>query len=755
MISLLALNFTCVMRRICTLQKLVILVGLFIFPLFSKGKEMVKIEKLKAEINFDGIPDEAVWQNVIPLNLVMHYPDFKGAPIEKSTVRVAYEKEFLWVSAILSYKDNNNIVSNSKKRDEEFLNSDAFGILLDTYNDNENSVAFFTMPAGQRIDFTIMNDASGIGGLRQGNYSWNTFWDVKTARINNGWSVEMKIPFSSLRFQKVDNTVVMGITVIRNITHANELDTYPAIDPANGTSAPIKPSLTQSILLTDVQQSNPLYISPYISGGVERNNELNKTKLAYDLAKDNKFTAGLDMKYSLTSNLTMDLTVNTDFSQVEADDEQINLSRYSLFLPEKRMFFQERASIFNFSLGGPDQLFYSRRIGLEDGESVPILGGGRLTGRVGEWDLGIMNMQTGSKGDDESFKNFGVARIRRRIINSNSFIGGILTSRIGKNGENFFSYGGDAIVRLFGNDYIDFKIAQTTDTTSNGQQWNKNRSFVSFQWERRNRDGFYYDLSYKRSGADFDPKVGFISMGGLSNYDSRLGYGWIADPSSKLISYEVHFSYRRSNSVETDLLMIGSYGPGCSIVTKKGWSWRFGVNMNQQGLEETFNLTNDVYIEAGNYNYLSGRLSLSTPVSKAVSSRFTLSEGKYYDGNNFGITVEPVFNISSKINLTCCYDMNHVEFDVRKQEFMSHIGRLKLTYMHNTKFTIKSFVQYNSLSHMAQSNFTLRYNPKEGNDLYIVYKEARPTKDYFDQNVSHVAVLNQMIQMKYVHTFQL
>ncbi|MBN2774793.1 MAG: carbohydrate binding family 9 domain-containing protein, partial [Prolixibacteraceae bacterium] len=446
--------------------KLIFVVVFISLPFFTLGQESISVLKNNEKVNFDGVPDEPFWELSQKFDLVMHAPNTGEIPSEKSTILISYNDNFLWVSAILDYKEPTDIVSTSKKRDEESKNPDSFGILLDSYNDNENALAFFTTPEGQRIDFTVSNDAQmvpSIYGSSNINYSWNTFWDVKTIRTESGWSVEMRIPFSSLRFQVVNDKVEMGLLINRSVSHCNEIDTYPEIDPRHGMLAPFKPSLAQTIILRGIKESKPVYVSPYMITGIDRLNEENNEGTGFNYSEDKTLTGGLDIKYSLTSNLTMDVSFNTDFAQVEADDEMVNLTRYALFYPEKRMFFQERSSIFDFSLGGPSQLFYSRRIGIDDdGIPVPIYGGARLTGRLGKWDMGFMDMQTRKK-DGLPSENFGVMRFRRQVFNANSYVGAIMTSRINPDNVNRYSYGIDGIFRVFGDDYMQFNIAQTTD----------------------------------------------------------------------------------------------------------------------------------------------------------------------------------------------------------------------------------------------------------------------------------------------------
>ena len=356
------------------------------------AQEPIIIGKISGQVTFDGHPDEEAWSSATLFPMIVHTPNFGTQPSETSVVMIGYDQDYLWVGAKLYSKDPANITSTSKKRDEESRNPDQFGIILDTYDDNESALAFFTMPSGARIDFTVSGDAEGGGGPNSGaiNRSWNTFWDVETTRDDRGWYVEMRIPFSSLRFQTQNGKTKMGMILNRRISYMNETDTYPLIDPKYGFTAYLKPSQAQTIEFSNIAPKNPVYISPYMLAGYASSYSLNDVETEYLKQDKPKLEAGLDVKYSLTSNLTMDLTANTDFAQVEADDQQVNLTRYSLFFPEKRLFFQERSGIFNFSLGGrSDNLFYSRRIGIVEDEQVRIYGGARMTGRINKWDVGI------------------------------------------------------------------------------------------------------------------------------------------------------------------------------------------------------------------------------------------------------------------------------------------------------------------------------------------------------------------------------
>lgn len=362
--------------------------------IFSQGQ--FSIPRIEGELKFDGIVDDACWQNIQPLPMVMHTPTFGNATSEKSEVMICYDNTYLYIGARLYDSDASKMLISSKKRDESQVQSEQLMLIFDSFNDKENGLGFATTPTGLRSDFTISKDAMGMDDQHQGpfNMSWNTFWDVKTSINKEGWFAEMRIPFSSLRFKEKDGKIVMGLICIRDIAHKNEVDIFPAIPPNWGPTSAFRPSKAEEISFEGLRSKKPFYIAPYAIGGYQEDYLLNNAVTAYDLKKSSKLNAGLDIKYGLTNNLTMDMTINTDFAQVEADDEQINLTRFSLFFPEKRTFFQERSSVFAFDFEPGSSLFYSRRIGLNKGAQVPIYGGVRITGMIGKWDLGLLDMQT-------------------------------------------------------------------------------------------------------------------------------------------------------------------------------------------------------------------------------------------------------------------------------------------------------------------------------------------------------------------------
>jgi hypothetical protein len=737
--------------------RILLLIGFICFQNFLTGQETLKIQRLTSAITFDGIPDDAAWKELDLIPLTMHRPNFGNQPSEQSDVWVGYDDEFLWVGANLYMKDASKIYAATKKRDEMLFDFDAFGIVLDSYNDNENALAFYTAPTGLRTDYAISND--GTGGFGPGgpggiNSSWDTFWDVKTTRDERGWYVEMRIPFSSLKFKPENDMATMGLIITRNISANNETDSYPAIDPKYGFMATNKPSQAHQVEIEGAKPTRPVYISPYAIGGYSQEYTPNEDETDYVLEDYPKYNVGLDVKYNINSNLTLDLTANTDFAQVEADDQQVNLTRYSLFFPEKRKFFQERSSLFDFSLGGfSDNLFYSRNIGLVDGEQIRIYGGARLTGRLGKWDMGLLDMQTADHGEIAG-ENFGVIRMRRQVINPNSYVGGIFTSRIGMDGKQNFAYGVDGIFRLFGDDYLNVKWAQSSDSEIDSKLSSLDPSFILFRWERRSEEGFAYDFNYTYSGLKFNPGIGFVMRNGVQGGSARFMYGWIPGEQSKLFNYNVNIRGSRFVRLEDGQLESMQISPGFELNTKKNIHSEISAEIQKEGVLYDFNLSDSIVIEAGEYTFTGAEIRFGTSEAKRISVRGDAYLGQFYDGNRFGFQSEFNVNFSSSFILSPGYEFNHLTFPDRETNNLLniHAVNMKAQVMISTKFSASVLVQYVNTEDEFIGNFRLRYNPREGNDFYLVYNDNRCFIDS-REIPGHPSFHSKTIMLKYTHTF--
>jgi hypothetical protein len=734
---------------------------LLVSSLTAHPQEILNISRIQAEFNFDGVVDDACWQNITPFQMVMHTPVFENQPTERSEVMVCYDNTYIYVGARLFDSDVSDMLVTSRKRDESSAGNESFTILFDSFNDNENGLVFSTTPSGLRSDYTVFSDAitSSPRNLPV-NFSWNTFWDVKTTLTDQGWFLEMRIPLSSLRFKVTDGQVIMGLSCSRRIAHKNETDVYPAIPPEWGTYSNVRPSLAQKVAFTGIESRKPFYIAPYAIAGFQQDNSLNETNTGYTQNEKPKFNAGLDAKYGLTNNLTLDVTLNTDFAQVEADDEQINLTRFSLFFPEKRTFFQERSSIFNFDFEGRSNLFYSRQIGLYKGEQVPILGGTRITGMAGKWDLGFLDMQTAyydptkeSLADLPS-ENFGVLRLRRQIINPSTYVGGIFTSRLGMDGTYNVSYGLDGIFRFLKNDYLNFKVAQAMATNNQNQAFSADPTRLFLNWKRYSDKGLGYSFTYTRSGKDFNPGIGFQQRRDYSYYAGSLQYGWIPASGSFLMNHKIDVNAEVYTLNGTGALESSATAFEYKFYMKRGLNGMIGLVNNFEDVTEDFSLSENAVIPAEKYRFTQFVARLHSADSKVLKVNLDATIGGFYDGKLMSIVVEPLWSIGSVLNMSLSYEFNKAQFNGREQSFSSNIARLKALLMITNKLSVSSFLQYNDVDHALITNVRIRYNPGEGNDFFIVFNEGRNTlRDMQEPRLP--AYNNRSVLLKYTYTFTL
>ncbi len=707
-------------------------------------------------INFDGMPDEEAWDAIDPVPVVQYEPNAGAPPTQKTEIRFAHDENYFYASMRGYDTVRSGIRGNTLYRDR-LAGSDHLEILLDTYNDNETGYLFATTPTGIRNDLAVTNDATGgaisVGGWL--NRDFNTFWDAKAKVTEEGWFTEIRIPFSSLRFQENDGEVIMGLTVQRKIARKSERIVYPAIPPVTDWAF-LRPSLAQKIKIKGIKSKKQFFITPYALAGVQQWNSMNEVQHTYERKNDYKYEIGGDMKLSLTNYLTLDLTINTDFAQAEADDQQVNLTRFSLFYPEKRQFFQERAGIFNFNTGGLSRLFYSRRIGLTtDGDLVPIYGGARIVGRVGTWDLGFLNMQT-AEVDSLPSENFGLLRMRRRVFNDYSYVGGMLTSRIGMNGDYNVGFGLDGLVRMFGDDFMILKFAQTFDNDPIGgkkiEGFNSAR-FVA-EWQRRRRRGIGYDFGFIWSGINYDPGMGFVQRNDFKFGTADISYTWLYENNATFIWQKIAitgFSYilNTDNSVQS-----AEFGPEWSFSSITTSAGSAELKATYENLLEDFYLSEDVYVPAGNYTFYRIAASYRMPLEKLFNIRSRIEAGRFYDGSRLSFSIDPSWYVSKHFELSAEYLYERVRFDQRNQQLDAHITRLRIGTALNNKLSTNALIQYNSTLDLVSANVRFRYNFREGNDLWIVYNEGLNTTPYRYTPELPVSDTRTFL-VKYTHTFHL
>jgi len=732
---------------------IVLLILLFLpLTVYAQSNEAVPITRITEPITLDGMSDEQAWANVDPFPMVIHEPIFGAVPTERTEMLAVYDDDYIYFAMRGYDSDPDGIRGNVLIRDR-FGSDDYFEVMIDTFNDNENAMIFTTNPNGIRRDVAVSNDVTGpIGSWL--NADFDTFWDTAVTVNDEGWFAEVRIPFSSLRFQDDDGRVVMGLSLHRIIVRKTERAIYPAIEP-NTNFAYLKPSRMQKIVLDGVESQRPVYIRPYVLGGIERLSEEVSDGSGYRFNNNRMAEAGLDVKYGLTNNLTLDLTLNTDFAQVEADDQQVNLSRFSLFFPEKRQFFQERAGLFEFRTGGQSRLFHSRRIGLtNNGEMVRILGGARVVGKVGDWDVGILNMQTDKQGNQVG-ENFATIRLRRQILNPYSYAGVIGTSRIGVDGQYNVAYGVDGSFRLYGDDYLTFTWAHTFDETEGFQRSSSptESGRISAEFERRLQDGFGYETGFVWSGPDYNPGMGFIQRTDFTQFSQEFNYTYRHDGESPFISnsfgVEAELFYRNLGW-ELETVQLES---DWSYLLKSGNQGSVGVNMTQENLLFSFNLDDDTIIAAGDYTFY--QLVGSYSMSRAGLFRFSANAevGGFYDGEGVTISFQPSWNVSRHLEIGGSYNFVYVDFSERNQQFTSHLARLRLGVPFNRQVSTNLFFQYNSVTDSFTTNARFRYNFSEGNDLWVVYNEDlnTNTRPYMLPEMPRSRFRTFMV--KYTHTF--
>lgn len=708
-----------------------------------------EIPKLATPIAFDGKVSAGEWDSIDTLTLVSHWPTYSETPNKRTWLRVAYDDRFLYVSAVC-FDDINNIQEPTFERDAISMTMDQITVLLDTYNDNENGLAFVVTPAGSRADLSVWNDAQGTLPV---DVSWNSYWEAEVAKSENGWSMEARIPFSSLRFQLVDDKVTMGMIVYRYMPQNRQMDIYPKVPPDWGFWSFFKPSQAQDVQFTGIRNKRPWFTSPYGLAGAGYHH-LDADGATYpEKVNDNRLTAGIDVQHALTDNLNLDLTVNTDFAQVEADDQIVNLSRFSYFFPEKRRFFLERSSIMEFGFDNSNRLFYSRRIGINDGKINPLWGGARLVGRVGNYDVGFLNIQS-REYDGNPSENFGTLRLRKRVSKNNSYVGGIFTSRTDWKGQSSFAYGVDGIINLFKNDYLKVNLAGSYDSSDSAAYTNfaDSRKRIYVMWENRSQVGFNYSLSYSQVDKNYLPPIGFELRTNFHSVGDRLSYGWFTTKRKNLRYMRLDVLGTAYFTQTTAQLESFLASPLLYMEWNKNSNLSVAFNRFYDDVPSDFNLSDDITIQAQEYVNKDITVDYQTPSVNFINARFSGTYGLFYGGDRVSLGVTPNYTVSKYLTLSGFYQFNHITFP-DNPTYLAHVARLKVSSSFNVHLSINAFVQLNTLSEVSALNFRLRYNWKDGNDVYLVYNETLNNTGKEEPGIPFSD--SRSLLVKYIHTFHL
>lgn len=718
------------------MQKKTLLLVLFLATVLAKSlaqdslkaPAILHLPRWQGSFLLDGLSNEAHWQNVPSLPFFVLEPVWGQAASEKTELKIAYDDRYLYVAGRNYERDPSKIVSRNLVRDG-WRGDDWCTLHLDTRFDRQNALVFSMYPLGSRYDMSVSNDAVELGNSTF-NSSFNMIWEGKAAQNQEGWFYEMRIPLDNLRF-KPDSLgdVHMAISSTRTIQHRQEFHQFPRV-PQNAIDPIMKPSLKQEVVLSGLKQPRLLWITPYALGGYQRNSALNSSETAYEMTFERSAQVGFDLKYGLSPQLTLDLSVNPDFAQVEADNQQVNLTRFSVFFPERRLFFQEQAGLFEFNLGGSAQLFYSRRIGINDGQLSPILGGVRITGKLHPTlDLGVLNMQTARSTLDDGQKvaseNFSILRLRQRVFNPRSFIGTMFTSRISADRQNF-AVGTDGLINIKGDQYLFFGLANTFGQTQNQStqlRLDASRAFAS--WELRRTDRWFYNLKYSYSGQNFQPEAGFVDRSNVHNIQTALRYGRFAKERKGVFQYQSYTAllsdiYFNARTGRLESLELGS---GWRGNTFKGLRWFAHLAINNEYLVDSLDLGNGLVFQPGDYHFPSLWTSFTPPNFKDLFMSISLSGGRFYYGNRVSVGFSPTWNLGKHLALEAKYNLDYLHFPKRKDTRYIHLALLRVNYALDLHFSASFNLQYNSNVKQFLTNARLRYNFSDGHDLYLVYNE--------------------------------
>ncbi|HEX6315038.1 MAG TPA: DUF5916 domain-containing protein [Gemmatimonadaceae bacterium] len=680
--------------------------------LSAQEKPPLELPRLSAPVVVDGNLNDPAWDAIAALPLTMYAPVFKGTPSQRSIIKVAYDDEYFYAAGWFYDENPEGIRINSLYRDR-WNGDDAFAIYIDAFNDNQNSKWFGTTPGGIRFDLLVSDDGATL------NDSWDTFWTARSTVAANGWFSEVRIPFSSIGFKVgEDGRATMGLTVTRLVSRTGERVTFPEIDPRFEFR---RPSVAHDVVMREVQTRKPLYVTPYAL--TSRTQAVLAEPPGFRTERGTTSDIGLDVRYPLSSRLTLDLTVNTDFAQVEADDQQVNLDRFPLFYPERRRFFQEQSGLFDFVGGGGTRLFHSRRIGLApDFTPVPILAGARLVGRAGAWDVGALEMQTDDQPGSPA-EHFGVLRLRRPVFNRYSTAGVMVTSLRGGENNNL-ALGADGSFRVRGDDYLTLKWMSSFDGADSAGTPITDRSQYYLRWERRTGRGLQYQFNATRSGPDFRPSLGFLPRRDFTSANIVGNYYIFTDRNSyfrRVYPGALAFqTFRNSDGA----LESAQWAFWVQWDTKAGGGGWVEPKWFHENVAQSFRIGGVIDIPRGEYDFADLQVVWSMPAGARLRADIDARAGTYFDGHRMQIIAAPTWNVSPFLELGGDYQVTKLRFPVRNQAATLQVARLRVRAARDARASASAIAQYNSTTERLDLNLRLRYAFAEGTDLWLVYNEG-------------------------------
>ncbi|MBT4812904.1 MAG: carbohydrate binding family 9 domain-containing protein, partial [Cryomorphaceae bacterium] len=685
--------------------------------------------------------NDKIWNSIFPItSMTQVTPNFGEPSSEKTEIRLAYTDRNLYVSVVGFDSDPSKIVVSDSKRDADLNDEDSFLFILDTYNDFHNGLLFGTNSDGMQYDAQIDNEGIGNfnpnsrqkGGTLGGtNVNWDASWEVKTIKGDFGWSAEFSIPLSSLRFLPGENKT-WGLNFQRNISKNSETSFWASLPLGFDIK---RVSISGKLKGLDLKSPKNLKIIPYTIGNASYQKLDNQTDVSVDL------DAGFDIKYSLTPGLTLDLTYNTDFAQVEVDEQQVNLDRFNLFFPEKRAFFLENAGQFSVGSPGEVDLFFSRRIGIGDeGQVVPIKGGGRISGKIGQTNVGILNMVTDEISDQNIYENnFSVARVNHDFNNSRSSLGVVY---VGKNEM------GDSN-KHYNNVYaIDGKLglgkkADITGFFSKSDSPGIDSSDHSFKLiANYNWDGWRINAGYTEVGEGFNPEVGFLMRSAFKKPEFIVFKQIRLKDFGPLLEVRPHIAHRSYFDFQDRLVSSWTHIDN-HWVWPSGFEIHTGVNITSEGVFDAFKIS-DVEIPSGEYYHNELQLYIKSNPNTALSFTSRTVIGGYYGGDRFLFSNNIKYRIGNKFNSTL--NLDYTKLNLENGDINALISGLRLSYSFSPKMYLQSLIQYNNVTNVTSVNTRFGMLQTANSGLFIVINFIKDS-DWFDY------INNRSISVKYSYQF--
>ena len=672
----------------------------------------------------DGRLTDPAWRDATPVSGFVQRELHEGAPVtERTEVRILTDGRALYVGAWLYDTDPAGIVPGEQVRDGDISKSDYFGILLDTYHDRQNGFVFTTTPAAIEYDAQVVNEGEGggiqlpgqtramAGSLGGFNLNWDGTWTVATSVDSAGWYAEFRIPFTTLRYG-AGGAQTWGLNLVRSIRRKSE-EAFWSFVPRQFSL--MKVSRAGTLQGVAVPSRRVWTVTPYALTGVERN-------YAVDPEARRRGEIGGEVKYGVTPSLTLDLTYNTDFAQVEVDEQRTNLTRFPLFFPEKRPFFLENAGIFSAGTPQAVDLFFTRRIGIDTlGQPVPIVGGGRLTGRIGPFTAGGLEIFTEQQA-------YSVARLQRELA-ARSRVGFIAVQRMAtaNHGDWNRVYAVDGRLGIRDAWTIDWWGAASAvpGPDGNATAYSARLGLETGSWSNVAR--------VIRVGSDFDPQVGFLNRrGGYRYYEA--GVQWKKRfPGIPIVKQWIpHVNYRgyyrldgywQEGRIHLDLTEVelangGRIGPE--------------VNVEHQGLEQPFAIASTVTLPVGSYDYTSVGFDLTTNPSAPLSLDLRLDVGGFYNGTRRGGAVTLAARHASSLTTSLRVEYNDVHLD--QGDFIRSLAAARIAYFFTPRVMLQTLVQYSNQARTWTANARFGWLSTAGNGLFIVLNEGREADGFFQWN---------------------